>query len=414
MGIFSRAVAEQKSYSTLDLFKEIYGGRSTSSGQTVTVATAIEVSAVFACNRVIGNGMAQVPLKLMRESADGRSKLPAKDHPLYKVLNIKPNRWQTSFQWRQMVSWHVELCGNHFSFINRVFGSVKELYPFQPGQVEVIELDNGDLAYDVTAKNGSKKRFPQESILHVRGPSWDGISGLEVVKIAREAVGLSLASEQSAATLHKNSVNPSGVYSVDGNLNKEQHANLTKWIEETLAGSRNAGKPLILDRAAKWVNTQMSNVDAQALETRKNQIEEVCRFHGVMPIMAGYSDKAATYASAEQMFLAHIQHCLAPRWTNYEQTFDAMLLTEKERDSGLFTNFTEEGMLRGSIVDTKDVLLGYTNGGVMTPNEARAKLDLNPDADPASDKLRIPANIVGTLPEAEDASAPGETNDSND
>jgi phage portal protein BeeE len=117
--------------------------------------------------------------------------------------------------------------------------------------------------------------------------------------------------------------------------------------------------------------------------------------------MAGYSDKAATYASAEQMFLAHIQHCLAPRWTNYEQTFDAMLLTEKERDSGLFTNFTEEGMLRGSIVDTKDVLLGYTNGGLMTPNEARAKLDLNPDADPASDKLRIPANIVGTLPEAE-------------
>lgn len=399
MGFLSSAVAEQKRYSSLDLFREIYGGRSTSSGQTVTVATAIEVSAVFACNRVIGNGMAQVPLKLMRESADGKTKLPAKDHPLYKVLNIKPNRWQTSFQWRQMVSWHVELCGNHFSFINRVFGNIRELHPFQPGQVEVVELDNGDLAYDVTAKNGSKKRFPQESILHIRGPSWDGLSGLEVVKLAREAVGLSLASEQSAASLHKNGVNASGVYSVEGNLNKEQHASLTKWIEDIASGSKNAGKPLILDRAAKWISTQMSGVDAQALETRKNQIEEVCRFHGVMPIMAGYSDKAATYASAEQMFLAHIQHCLAPRWTAYEQTFDAMLLTEKERDSGLFTNFTEEGMLRGSIVDTKDVLLGYTNGGVMTPNEARAKLDLNPDADPASDKLRIPANIVGTLPD---------------
>jgi len=398
MGFLSRAIAEQKSYSTLDLLKEIYGGKSTSSGQTVTVATAIEVSAVFACNRVIGNGMAQVPLKLMRESANGRNKLPAKDHALYKVLNIKPNRWQTSFQWRQMVSWHVELCGNHFSFINRVFGNIKELYPFQPRQVEVIDLDNGDFAYDVTAKNGSKKRYPQESILHIRGPSWDGISGLEVVKIAREAVGLSLASEKSAASLHKNGVQASGVYSIDGTLNKEQQDKLSEWIEKNMAGSENAGKPLILDRAAKWISTQMTGIDAQALETRKNQIEEVCRFHGVMPIMAGYSDKAATYASAEQMFLAHIQHCLAPRWTNYEQTFDAMLLTEKERDSGLFTNFTEEGMLRGSIVDTKDVLLGYTNGGLMTPNEARSKLDLNPDSDPASDKLRIPANIVGSIP----------------
>lgn len=409
MGFLSRAVAEQKSYSTLDLFKEIYGGRATLSGQTVTVATAIEVSAVFACNRVIGNGMAQVPLKLMRESADGKTKLPAKDHPLYKILSIKPNRWQTSFQWRQMVSWHVELCGNHFSFINRVFGNVKELYPFQPGQVEVIDLGSGEYEYKVTSSNGTDKTYPAESILHIRGPSWDGISGLEVVKIAREAVGLSLASEKSAASLHKNGVQSSGVYSVDGTLNPEQQAKLSAWIEKNMAGSENAGKPLILDRAAKWISTQMTGIDAQALETRKNQIEEVCRFHGVMPIMAGYSDKAATYASAEQMFLAHIQHCLAPRWTNYEQTFDAMLLTEKERDSGLFTNFTEEGMLRGSIVDTKDVLLGYTNGGLMTPNEARSKLDLNPDSDPASDKLRIPANIVGTLPDAE-TPAKGATN----
>lgn len=401
MGFLSRAVAEKKSYSTLDLFREIYGGRATSSDQTVTLATAIEVSAVFSCNRVIGNGMAQVPLKLLRESADGKTKMPAKDHPLYKVLSVKPNRWQTSFQWRQMLSWHVELCGNHFSFINRVFGNIKELHPFQPGQVEVIELDNGDLAYDVTAKNGSKQRFPQESILHIRGPSWDGVSGLDVIKIAREAVGLSLASEQSAASLHKNGVNTSGVYSVEGSLNKDQHASLTKWIEDTSSGSKNAGKPLILDRAAKWISTQMSGVDAQALETRKYQIEEICRFHGVMPIMAGYSDKAATYASAEQMFLAHIQHCLAPRWTNYEQAFDAMLLTEKERDSGLFTNFTEEGMIRGSIKDTKDTILGYVNGGILTPDEGRALLDRNPIGDDASGKLRIPANIVGTLPDAE-------------
>ena len=401
MGFLSRAVAEQKSLTTHQLFTELYGGRVSATGRTVNVATAIEVSAVFACNRVIGNGIAQVPLKLMRESTDGKTRLPAKDHPLYRVLALKPNRWQTSFQWRQMVSWHVELCGNHFSFINRVFGKVMELFPFTPGSVEVIDLGGGEYEYTVTAPNGNKKTYPAESILHLRGPSWDGAVGLDVVKTAREAIGLSLASELSAANLHKNGVQSTGVYSIDGTLNPEQQEKLSGWINKHFGGAENAGKPLILDRAAKWVSTQMSGIDAQALETRKNQIEEVCRFHGVMPIMAGYSDKSSTYASAEQMFLAHMQHCLSPRWTNYEQSFDAALLTEKERASGLFTNFTEEGMLRGSIVDTKDVLLGYTNGGLMTPNEARAKLDMNPDVDPASDKLRIPANIVGTLPDAE-------------
>lgn len=403
MGFLSRIVAEQKSMSSLDLFREIYGGRMTAAGKTVNVNTAIEVSAVFACNRVIGNGMAQVPLKLMRESADGKTKLPAKDHRLYKILSSKPNRWQTSFQWRQMVSWHVELCGNHFSFINRVSGQVMELFPFTPGAVKVIDLGQGEFEYEVTAPNGSKKTYPSEAILHIRGPSWDGKNGLEVVKIAREAIGLAMATEQSAAGLHKNGVQPSGVYSVDGSLNPEQYKALEKWVLDHAGGSENAGKPLILDRAAKWTNTQMTGIDAQALETRKNQIEEVCRFHGVMPIMAGFSDKAATYASSSEMFRAHIMHCLSPRWTDYEQVLDASLLTEKERDSGLFFNFVEEGMIRGSVEETKDAILGYVNGGVLTPNEGRALLDRNPMDDGESDKLRVPSNIVGKQPAAQGA-----------
>jgi HK97 family phage portal protein len=399
MGFLSRIVAEQKAMTSLDLFHEIYRGRMTATGKTVNVATAIEVAAVFACNRVIGNGMAQVPLKLMRESADGRKRVPAKDHRLYKTLGSRPNRWQTSFQWRQMVSWHVELCGDHFSFINRVFGEVVELFPFTPGAVKVIELDPGEFQYEITAPNGSKKIYPSKSILHVRGPSWDGIRGLEVVKLAREAIGLAIATEESTASLHKNGVRPTGVYTVPGELNETQHKQLSSWIEKHYAGSEKTGLPLILDRDGTWVGTQMTGVDAQALETRKNQIEEICRFHGVMPIMAGYSDKAATYASAEQMFLAHKENCLAPRWTNYEQSFDASLLTEKERDSGLYFNFTEEGMIRGAIKDTKDVILGYVNGGLLTPNEGRALLDRNPMDDEESDKLRIPANITGAVPE---------------
>ena len=408
MALLAQAFAV-KSNSTLDLFRQIYGGRLSATGKTVNVGTAIEVATVFACCRVIGEGIAQVPLKLMQEAPDGKSRMPAKDSRLYGLLGFKPNRWQTSFEYREMIAWHVVLTGNHYSFINRLGGNIIELFPFEPGTVKVIREDNGTMSYEVTASDGSKKPFPAEAIWHVRGPTWNSWYGLEAVKLAREAIGLALATEEAAGALHKNGVRPSGVYSVEGTLKDDQYEALAKWIDKRLAGSENAGKPMIMDRAAKWVSTQMTGIDAQTLEMRRFQIEEICRFCRVMPIMVGYSDKAATYASAEQMFLAHVVHTLAPWYQRLEQSIDANLLTEKERTAGLYSNFVEEGLLRGSLRDTKDTILGYVNGGILTPNEGRAKLDMNPDSDPDSDKLRIPANIVGDTPAAPAAPADNAT-----
>lgn len=331
----------------------------------------------------------------MQDSKDGKTKQKAKQHHLYDKLAYKPNRWQTSFEYREMTCWHVVLTGNHYSFINRLGGKIVELFPFLPKSVTPIFKD-GDLKYEVSSEDGKKKIFPQESILHVRGPSMNGWLGLDCVKHAREAIGLAMATEGAAASLHKNGARPSGSYSVEGKLNEKQYKDLSKWVNDHFSGSENAGKPLILDSAAKWMTTQMTGIDAQSLEQRRFQIEEICRFARVMPIMVGHSDKASTYASAEQMFLAHVVHTLAPWYQRIEQCLDASLLTDKERAAGYYFNFVEEGLLRGSLIDTKETILGYVNGGILTPNEGRAKLDQNPDADPASDKLRIPTNIVGT------------------
>lgn len=394
MGIFADAFAS-KSVSSLDIFREIYGAPQSKSGARVNSDTAIDVSTVFACCRVIGEGVAQVPLQLMQDSKDGKTKQKAKQHHLYDKLAYKPNRWQTSFEYREMTCWHVVLTGNHYSFINRLGGKIVELFPFLPKSVTPIFKD-GDLKYEVSSEDGKKKIFPQESILHVRGPSMNGWLGLDCVKHAREAIGLAMATEGAAASLHKNGARPSGSYSVEGKLNEKQYKDLSKWVNDHFSGSENAGKPLILDSAAKWMTTQMTGIDAQSLEQRRFQIEEICRFARVMPIMVGHSDKASTYASAEQMFLAHVVHTLAPWYQRIEQCLDASLLTDKERAAGYYFNFVEEGLLRGSLIDTKETILGYVNGGILTPNEGRAKLDQNPDADPASDKLRIPTNIVGT------------------
>lgn len=387
-GIFERK------YDTYSLFTELFGSKKTATGRAVNIANAIDVSTVFACCRVIGEGVAQVPLQLMQVSSDGNTRNKAVKHNLYDKMASKPNRWQTSFEWREMVCWHVALAGNHYSFINRQGNKIIELYPFAPNSV-VVTFDNGRLSYEVTADDGSKKIFPKESILHVRGPSMNGWYGLEAVAHAREAIGLAMATESAAANLHNNGVQPSGVYSVEGVLQADAYRSLSDWIEKHYSGAENAGKALILDRSAKWASTQMTSIDAQSLEQRRFQIEEICRFARVMPIMVGYSDKATTYASAEQMFLAHVVHTLAPWYQRLEQCFDATLLTDREREQGYYFNFVEEGLLRGSLVDTKETILGYVNGGILTANEGRALLDKNPDADPNSDKLRIPANIVG-------------------
>ena len=155
MGLLSRAVAEHKGYSTLDLFQDVYGGRTSATGRTVNVNTALEVSTVVACVRVIGEGIAQVPLKLIRESADGKTRLPAKDHPLYQLLAYRPNEYQTSFEFRELLAWHVVLTGNFFAFKNMVFGKIKELIPLEPSRVKVLHAADGTLSYEVTSASTS-------------------------------------------------------------------------------------------------------------------------------------------------------------------------------------------------------------------------------------------------------------------
>lgn len=402
MGFLAQAFA-RKSGDPLAIFREIYGSKASWSGKTVTVETAIQVATVFACCRVLGHGLAQVPFKLMQESGDGKTRLPAKTHHLYDKLKTKPNRWQTSFEYREMIGWHLALATNHYSFINRQGPTIIELFPFTPGMVETKRAKDATLSYEVTSENGEKQLFPAEAIWHIRGPSWNSWHGLEALKIAREAIGLSIALEETQARMQKNGVRNSGVYSVEGKLVGDQYKELSKWIDEQIAGPDNAGKAMILDRGAKWLQTSMNNVEGQALEMRRFQVEEVCRHMGVNPILVFAESKNTTYASAEQMFLAHVVHTMSPLWERVEQSADANLLTERDRRQGFYTNFVEEGLIRGTATVEHQMIRDDVNAGLITPNEGRAKMDLNPDSDPASDKLRIPANITGTVPQAEPA-----------
>lgn len=402
MGLLAAAFSGQKALSTYDVFRDLLPARSSASGKVITTKTAIELSTVFACLRVRANGMAQVPLKIMQESADGRSRLPAKDHPLYFLLGTRANDWQTAFEYLETLSLHLDLCGNHYSFINRSNRSgIMELIPFDPGSVTVTRNSDYSLVYDVRATNGKSERFPAKAIWHVRGPSWNSWMGLEAVQLAREAIGLSMALEEQQSVLQKNAARASGIYVVEGTLTSERFKALKAWIVENFSGAK-SGMPMVLDRGAKWLQQTMTGVDAQTIETRRFQVEEICRHFGVNPIMVFAESKNTTYASAEQMFLAHVVHTLTPTYRRLEQSIDANLLTEADRDKGLYSCFVDAGLLRGSLEAQSRMILAEVNGGLIYPNEGRALKDLNPDPNPESNKLRIPANIVGSVPDAEE------------
>lgn len=393
MGFWSRwstrnqALADVK-YGTLDLFREIYGGRAASTGQTVTWSRALEVATVLACCKVIGEGIAQVPWKVFLDDGDDIRNAQAA-HPLYRLLYRKPNRWQTSFEFRETVAFHTILTGNAYIFVGRVgiAREIRELVPLEPHYMTVEKTAGNVLHYKFSPPNATPTVFSADTIWHLRGPSWNSWMGLDAVKLAREAIALAMAAESAHGEMHKGGARVAGTYAVDGPLSPDKYNQIAAWLDRYAMGGDRAGKPLILDMGAKWLSQQMTGVDAQHLETRKHQIEEICRAFRVMPIMVGYSDKAATYASAEQMFIAHVVHTLAPWYERIEQSADINLLTDEERARGFYTKFIPNGLMRGAARDRAEfysrALGAGGSQGWMTANEVRAleEMKKHPDGD---------------------------------
>jgi HK97 family phage portal protein len=396
MGFLARAVAERKAGVYERLLELLEIGAKSKAGPSVTLQQAFRVSAALACMRVISQGCAQVPLKLLQEYTDttglSRRKI-ARDHSVYDVISAKPNEWQTSFEFRETMVLHAAM-GNAYAYKNIYRGKVAELILLQPERVKAEQKPDWTRTYKVYGADGTVKEIDPGLIWHLRGPSWDGFLGMDTLKIAKEALGLSIALEESHSSLHANGVRPSGTYAVEGTLQKGQHDQLTEWLKKQAA--MGAGTPLVLDRNAKWLSQAMTGVDAQHVETRDKQIEEVCRFYGVLPIIIGHTGggKANTYASAEQMFNAHKVHTLAPWYRRIEESADVNLLADDERKKGFYFKFVSNGLLQASAADRgKYLSLALGSGGSrpwMTQDEVRDVEDMDPMGGEAATLLPPP------------------------
>ena len=382
---------ESVSYTTIeatsDLAKLLGSGESKSSVQ-VTHKTALQASVALGCARVIAQGIAQVPLKLY-EPKDGGGAEPHLTHPLFRVLHDSPNEWQTSFEWREMTALHLVFAGNAYSQITRNNqGDVIELLPLYPNDVKP-ERKGHEIIYTVTT-NGEKVPISSDNILHLRGLSWNGFEGLDGVRLAREAIGLALATEEHGSRQFSNGATIPGILQTEQALTAPQLEVLKDSFAKAQQGLNNAWNVMITHGGLKYQPTSLNNEQAQFTEVRSYQVEEVCRSFGVLPIMVGHDDKAATYASAQQMFLAHLVHTMGPWYSRLEQSFNKNLLNDKDYQAGIYTKFIEKCMLRGSHEERAAFYNTMFNIGALNPNEIRAAEELNPYD--GGEEYRVPMN----------------------
>ncbi|MFA7505286.1 MAG: phage portal protein [Burkholderiaceae bacterium] len=394
-GLFGALVAPGRKEVTLDQLPGFLMGAESRSGVSVTWSSALQVGAMFACARVVGEGLAQSRARLMRPRQGRPGADAASDHPLHRLLFLEPSKGQTAFGLIESIAIHLMFVGNAYVFVNRVGGNrVHELILLEPGRVTVTRRPDMTYSYEVAGDDGATRPMPDGSIWHIRGPSWNGWMGLETIRLAREALGLSLALEGSHAELHGSGSLETGTYSIDGELTNDQHKKLAGWLKKYASGGEYANMPMILDRGAKWFSRRMSGVDSQHLETRRFQIEEICRFARVLPIMVGLTEKTSTYASVEQMLIAHVTHTLSPWAGRIEQSAEVALLTDAEKAEGLFVRFNLNALMRGDFKARQEGLQIMRRNGVINANGWLEIEDMNPRDDAGGDQYIVEANMA--------------------
>ena len=345
-----------------------------SSGKNVNERSAMQMTAVYACVRILSEAIAGLPLHLYRYT-DGGSKDKAVDNPLYFLLHDEPNPEMTSFVFRETLMTHLLLWGNAYAqIIRNGKGSVIALYPLMPNRMEVDRDSNGRIVYrynrsrdEANVKKEGAVELSPEDVLHIPGLGFDGLVGYSPIAMARNAIGMAIACEEFGSKFFANGASPSGVLEHPGIL-KDPAKVRDSW-NAAYGGSSNAHKVAVLEEGLKYVPISISPNEAQFLETRKFQLNEIARIFRVPPHMVGDLDKSS-FSNIEQQSLEFVKYTLDPWVVRWEQCLSRSLLADDEKKT-LFFKFNVDGLLRG---DYQSRMNGYAVGrqnGWMSANDIR-------------------------------------------
>ena len=358
-------------------------------GVSVNTDSALGISAVYACVRILAESVASLPLKLYQKRGDERRESP--ENPLYRLLKEEPNAAQTSFEFREMLQGHLGLRGNAYARIIRDGGGrVIQLEPLHPADVEVREYNGGRIIYHVEGE-----AVDPYFILHIKGLSSDGIKGLSPIALLRETLGLAIAARQHGNTLFGNNATPGGVLKTPMAMTAEQVQKLREDWDKMHKGVDNSGRPAILYGGMEWQSVGINNQDAQFLEGRRFDVEEIARAYRIPLHLLQSTEKATSWGSGiEQQNIGFLEYTLRPWLVRWEQSLNRVLLTESQKGQGYYFKFNLDALLRG---DFKTRMEGYRTGieaGIFSINEVRRLEDLNPLAGDEGDTHYRPLNTA--------------------
>ena len=360
------------------------------SGKAVTERSAMQMTAVYSCVRILAEAIAGLPLHLYTYKEDG-GKEKAIGHPLYLLLHDEPNPEMSSFVFRETLMTHLLLWGNAYAqIIRNGKGEVVALYPLMPNRMTVDRDSSGQLFYSYqmnnsdapTMKAGTVILKPSD-VLHIPGLGFDGLVGYSPIAMAKNAIGLAIATEEYGAKFFANGATPGGLLEYPGTV-KDPDRVRESW-NKGFSGSQNAGKVAILEEGMKYTPISIAPEQAQFLETRKFQINEIARIFRVPPHMVGDLEKSS-FSNIEQQSLEFVKYTLDPWVVRWEQSLSRALFTPEEKKQYFF-KFNVEGLLRG---DYQSRMNGYATArqnGWMSANDIRELENLD----------RIPAEEGGDL-----------------
>ncbi len=352
-----------------------------SSGKTVNERTALQTTAVYACVRILAETIASLPMHTYRYTANGKEK--AMDHPIYYLLHSEPNPEMTSFVFRETLMGHLLLWGNAYAQIIRDGrGRVVSLYPLLPNKMLVNRNDQGILYYQYE-KDGQTFLLRNYEVLHIPGLGFDGLIGYSPIAMAKNAIGMAIATEEYGAKFFANGASPGGVLEHPGVV--KDPARIRESWNAVYQGSGNAHRVAVLEEGMKFQSIGIPPEQAQFLETRKFQINEIARIFRIPPHMIGDLEKSS-FSNIEQQSLEFVMYTLDPWVVRWEEAMQRALFSESEKRQ-YFIKFNVDGLLRG---DYQSRMNGYAVGrqnGWLSSNDIRELENLN----------RIPAELGGDL-----------------
>ena len=359
----------------------IFSFGQSAAGKSSNPRAAMGMTAVYASVRVLSETVASIPLHLYRHTDQGSEK--ATNHPLYRLLHDEPNAEMTSFIMREAMMAHLLLWGNSYSQIIRSGrGEIVALYPLLPEFMDVDRDAGGQLTYTYY-KDGVPYRLDPLEVLHIPALGFDGIMGYSPIAIERNAIGIGLAAEEYGSKFFSNGATPAGVLTHPGNI--KDATKLRESWHEAYGGSVNSNRVAILEEGTKFEKISIPNNDAQFIETRKFQVDEIARIFRVPPNMIGDLEHA-TFSNIEQESINFTRYSVRPWLVRIEQSMNRALLTDAEKQT-MYAEFNMSGLERGAYLDRMN---GYAIGrqnGWLSANDIHEMENMN----------RIPAEQGGDL-----------------